>query len=90
MIIDARRLPEGKSIETEVCIIGAGAAGITLARELVGQEFQVVLLESGGFELDRETQLLYEGDNIGLPYFPLNVARLRFFGGSTNHWSNWC
>ena len=90
MFIDARTLAEDQVIETEVCIVGAGAVGITLAREFVGQEFRVCLLESGGLEIDEDTQSLYKGENTGLPYYPLNFTRLRYFGGSTNHWSGWC
>ncbi|MDA2917048.1 GMC family oxidoreductase [Nitrospinae bacterium AH_259_B05_G02_I21] len=90
MLIDARSLPKDKVIETEVCIVGAGAAGIALAREFVGQEFRVCLLESGSLGFEEDTQALYKGENIGLPYFPLHRCRLRFFGGSTNHWDGWC
>ena len=90
MLIDARTVPEGKTIETDICIVGAGAAGITLAREFIGQPFNVCLLESGGLEFDNETQTLYEGENTGHPYFPLVGTRLRYFGGSTNIWGGWC
>jgi choline dehydrogenase-like flavoprotein len=90
MLIDGRTIPEGKTIQTDVCIVGGGAAGITLAREFCGQPFQVCLLESGGLERDEETQSLYSGEIVGLPYTPLAAARLRFFGGTTNHWSGWC
>ena len=90
MLIDARTIPANTHIDTEVCIIGAGAAGITLALEFVAQNFRVCLLESGGLENDAETQALAKGDNVGLPYFSLEVARLRFFGGTTNHWGGWC
>jgi choline dehydrogenase-like flavoprotein len=86
LIIDARSIPNNQAIHTDVCIVGAGTAGITLARELIGQEFQVCLLESGGLEPDRETQSLYWGENIGLPYFTLDTARARYFGGSSNRW----
>jgi choline dehydrogenase-like flavoprotein len=89
MLIDARSIPDKKVIESEVCIIGGGPAGITLAREFIGQPFRVCLLESGGFEFDPDTQLLYRGENVGIPYFPLEAARMRFFGGSTNHWGGW-
>lgn len=89
-MIDARTVPENKTIETDVCIVGAGAAGITLARELIGLPFRVCLLESGGFDADVQTQALYQGDNAGIPYFPLQAARLRYFGGTTNHWDGWC
>ena len=90
VLIDARTVPANKVIETDVCIVGAGAAGISLAREFIDRAFRVCLLESGGLEFDENTQSLYRGENIGLPYAPLEVARLRYFGGTTNHWEGWC
>ncbi|TAG95426.1 MAG: GMC family oxidoreductase [Oscillatoriales cyanobacterium] len=88
--IDARTLDNNTLIQGDLCIIGAGAAGISIACELLGTPYKVILLESGGFEYDDETQSLYEGKNIGLPYFALNQSRLRFFGGTTNHWTGMC
>ena len=73
-------------MRADVCIVGAGAAGITLARELAGGSHSVVVLESGGFEFAEEEANLYEGAVSGLPYH-LTGSRLRFFGGSTNHWA---
>ena len=90
MLVDARTIPDNQALETEICIIGGGAAGITLARKFIGQPFRVSLLESGGFEFEQETQSLYEGKSVGLPYFPLHVPRLRYFGGATNHWGGLC
>jgi choline dehydrogenase-like flavoprotein len=90
MFIDARSISKKTVINTDVCIIGAGAAGITLAREFIGQPFRVCLLESGGLEYDAETQSLYKGQNAGHPYYPLEAARARFFGGTTNHWNGAC
>ncbi|HFE67294.1 MAG TPA: GMC family oxidoreductase [Chloroflexi bacterium] len=86
MIIEARSLPQGTIIETDVCIVGAGTAGITLARELIGQDFRVCLLESGGREPDQATQALYQGKNTGLPYYELDTARARYYGGSSHRW----
>ncbi|HEX6630788.1 MAG TPA: GMC oxidoreductase [Gemmatimonadaceae bacterium] len=90
MFVDARSLPDGTRLETDLCIVGAGAAGITLAREFVGGPLRVLLLESGGMTLDADTQRLAEGEVTGLPYFPLIGARLRAFGGTTNHWGAVC
>ncbi len=90
MLIDARTLPDKGTIDAEVCIIGAGAAGITLAREFSGRPFRVCILESGGLQPHSDTQMLSAGANIGLPYFALETARLRLFGGSTNHWGGLC
>jgi choline dehydrogenase-like flavoprotein len=90
MFADARSVPRDTRLDTDVCIIGAGAAGITLALELIGSPFRVTVLESGGFQYETETQDLYQGDSIGLPYTDLNAPRLRFFGGTTNHWGGIC
>ena len=90
MLVDARQLADGTRLEAEVCIIGGGAAGVTLAQALATTPLRTCLLESGGLELADETQSLYEGDNVGLPYFPLDSCRLRYFGGSTNHWAGLC
>jgi choline dehydrogenase-like flavoprotein len=90
MFGDARSVPRDARLETDVCIIGAGAAGITLGLELSGSPLRVTVLESGGLQLEAETQALYEGDSIGLPYSDLGIPRLRFFGGTTNHWGGIC
>ena len=90
MLYDAREVPPGTVVEREVCVIGAGAAGITLALELAGAPFRVALLESGGFEPEPETQDLYRGRVYGRAYPPLHEARTRRFGGSTHCWTGIC
>ena len=91
MLVDARSLSDGVVLDADLCIIGAGAAGITLALEFAGSPVRVILLESGGLEFESNTQGLYDGRaSDGLPYFPLDVTRLRYFGGSTNHWGRLC
>jgi choline dehydrogenase-like flavoprotein len=89
LLVDARTVAEDLIIETDVCIVGAGAAGITLAKEFSGRAFRVWLLESGGFDFDRHTQDLFQGENLGFS-IPLDLQRLRYFGGATNHWGNYC
>ena len=86
MIIDARSLPPDEVLETHVCIVGAGPAGITLAREFANQNFQVCLLESGGLDFDSETQSLADGIVIGDPYPEISQTRLRQFGGTSHFW----
>lgn len=88
--IDARDLPEGSLIEADVCIVGAGAAGISMAMEFIGTPLDVVLLEGGGFDVEGRMQELYEGEIIGQPYYPLRAARLHAFGGTTGHWAGFC
>ena len=74
----------------DVCVIGAGPAGITLARRLADAGAEVALMEAGTLEITAESQEIYEGEIAGLDYFPLDAARLRFFGGTSNHWGGWC
>lgn len=88
-LIDADQLGDGDVIRGDVCIIGGGPAGITLARSLERNGMDIVLLEGGGEVLQREMQDLYVGENVGEPYYPLDVTRLRLLGGSTNHWEGY-
>src|SRR5262249_2786020 len=81
MQIDGRWVPNGREVTADLCIVGAGAAGITIALGLAGTSLRIALVESGGFDLDPDTQALARGDSTGLPYFPLETARLRCFGG---------
>jgi choline dehydrogenase-like flavoprotein len=90
VLADARAVPSDSLIHCDVCIIGAGAAGITIAREFLGSATQVVLLESGWLEPDDATQALYQGSVTAQPYFALDASRYRYFGGSTNLWTGEC
>jgi Choline dehydrogenase and related flavoproteins len=90
MHTDARTLESGTVLEGDLCIVGAGAAGITLALEWVHSPLRVILLEGGGFDLEPWVQDLYRGDVIGRPYYPLHAARLHYFGGTTGHWTGFC
>src|SRR5690349_38371 len=90
MFIDARGVGSGTVVEADLAIVGAGAAGISLASELIGAGFRIAVLESGGLDFAWPTQALYAATNIGLPYYALDVCQLRYFGGSTNAWGGWC
>jgi len=86
-IIDARTVPTGTVLEADICVIGAGAAGVTVAQELATAGRRVCLVESGGFEQDPETQSLYDLDSVGYPQRPNFMSRARYFGGSCNLWA---
>lgn len=90
MIIDSRELPDGATVDADLCIVGAGAAGITLAREFLGRGTRVAVIESGDLEPDPDTQALYQGTVSGFRYEHPDTMRLRYFGGSTNHWAGNC
>jgi choline dehydrogenase-like flavoprotein len=74
----------------DYCIIGAGPAGITCARELASKGRRILLIEGGDREWSLDSQSLYEGETIGDKYFDLDACRLRYFGGTSNHWTGWC
>ncbi|HVU15924.1 MAG TPA: GMC family oxidoreductase [Candidatus Didemnitutus sp.] len=90
MHIDARTLDNGSLIEGDLCIIGAGAAGISIAREFFGTAVKVILLEGGGLDYDLRVQKLYDGKTTGQPYYPLMSSELHYFGGTTGHWAGMC
>ena len=73
----------------DYAIIGAGPAGITVARKLSQAGLKVALLEGGGQGPSIESQALYEGAASGLPY-DLDLSRLRYFGGASGHWTGMC
>ena len=86
MISDARELAAGQQVEGDVCIVGAGPAGITVARELIGNGARIWLLESGGRDVERRAQRLNRGQSVGYPIHLPHQSRVRAFGGTTRHW----
>ena len=90
MLEDFNTCTQSAEFEADVCIVGGGAAGVTLAAELIAAGREVLLLESGGLDYDPEIQDQMRGDSIGFPYYPLDNSRLRFFGGTTAIWGGRC
>ncbi len=86
MEIDGRTIGPNEVLQADICIIGAGTAGMTLAHTFINHGCEVLLLESGGLKPEKQSQLLSFGENVGHPYFPLDTARPRGLGGSTNRW----
>lgn len=82
-----KRMDPGRA---DVCIVGGGAAGITLALELVGSDLDVVLLESGGESAEHSYRGIYRlvpGETIRLT---TDESKPSYFGGSTNYWFGNC
>lgn len=93
MHINAQVFDEGQQVQSKVCIVGAGAAGITLALRLAELKIPAILLESGDFDLSSNVQQLYDGqvdEGTPFPAHYLKTSRLRYFGGTTNHWGGYC
>jgi choline dehydrogenase-like flavoprotein len=91
MIDDLTAIENGRTLEVDVCIVGAGAAGIAVAREFANDGFRrVLVLESGGKEVDGETEVLNSGEVAGAPFNGLTDGRRRGFGGTTSAWGGQC
>lgn len=101
MFLDLKTLPDDHRIDCDLCIVGGGAAGISIAREFMNSGVRVCVIESAE-EYDDKSQKLYAGAKQpsrkrarsienGVHYGALALhSRLRFFGGSTNHWGGYC
>jgi choline dehydrogenase-like flavoprotein len=88
--MDARSVPAGTTIETDLAIIGGGPTGIALALALANTPIRILMLESGDANYNATTQALYAGKETGVPYIKLDAGRLRYLGGSSNHWGGYC
>ena len=90
MIIDLEKIDNTKSLEADICVIGAGVAGQTVAASLKDTKLKIVLLESGGKDFRRDTENLSHGENVGLDYYDLKTSHLRLFGGTAAVWGGRC
>jgi choline dehydrogenase-like flavoprotein len=86
LIEDFSKLNDGTSVTADICIIGAGAAGITIAREFLGTRCKILVLEGGGFDPEADSQKLFESEVVGLPNTSVHDGRARVFGATTTLW----
>ena len=89
MLEDLERPTTNPRSKYDVCIVGAGPAGITIARELAETGWSILLAESGGLTESRHTQDLNVGDSVGHPA-RMHEGRHRVFGGSATKWGGRC
>ncbi|WP_244755866.1 GMC oxidoreductase [Pseudoxanthomonas helianthi] len=90
VIVDFRDRSSTTDIEVDLCIIGAGPAGITIARGFLGGATSVCLVESGGIDAENRVQELNSAASIGPLRFDARNSRLRAFGGSSEVWGGGC
>lgn len=83
------RIEPDAVIDCDVCIAGAGAAGLTLAQALDGCGLKICVLEGGGLNIDPAAQALFEGESIGEP-MAVPQGRYRVLGGATRKWTGRC
>ncbi len=91
MKFDSAELLDGQVLHADICIVGAGAAGITIALELIATGLDVVVLESGGLDPEAHIQALYAGTvEDSRLHSPPDRYRQRRFGGTTTIWGGRC
>jgi len=88
VIIDSAKLNKKTPITADVCVMGGGVAGITLANELSKSGLSVVLLEAGGEKADSSVQDGARAVSVSPTYPDPHESRLRMLGGTSNHWAN--
>jgi len=98
MVIDSYEIPNEHVVDTDLCIVGGGMAGIAMAHELKRSGLGVVVLESGGMEYEGLSQALYQGkgelsgDGVASKDMSnyLVTSRFRQLGGAGNKWGGKC
>ncbi len=86
MILDISEVDAGLPISCDLCIVGSGAAGITMAREFIGTSYSVVVLEGGGRSFEAASQDPYRSEVVGLEH-SVHEGRVRVVGGTTTLWA---
>lgn len=91
MIEDARLIPPGTCLEADLCIVGGGAAAISLALGYMKSGRSVILVPGGGPHQTASCIDLYRG-KVDPPgsHEPLEENRLRMWGGTTTVWGGRC
>lgn len=75
----------------DLCIAGTGPAGMSVALKVAKAGGRVLLLEAGGLGPTSESAEIYRGRSIGtITYNHIDKCRLRYFGGTSGHWSGLC
>ena len=86
MILKNKNIENHTKFNTEICIIGSGMAAQILASNIKNK--QILIVESGKFNLDHKVQELNDIEQIGLSFRKNHKNRLRQLGGSANLWAN--
>lgn len=89
MIANGSKLKPGAILDYDICIVGSGPAGISLALELAATQKRICILEAGGYKASQtEINEFLSGENVGLPYKLLD-SRSRQFGGTSDKWAGY-
>jgi choline dehydrogenase-like flavoprotein len=87
MLVDARTVPSGTVLTADVCVVGSGPAGVTVALDLVAAGLTVAVLESGGRGADVAADRLQHAADGMLFGTVDQISGTRRVGGNANLWS---
>jgi choline dehydrogenase-like flavoprotein len=91
MIDSAADIVRDAVLQADICIVGGGPAGITLALRLAGSGKRVLVLESGEMAPDEAVQALNVGEVADETlHSPPDKYRQRRLGGGTTIWGGRC
>ncbi len=85
-LMDITHYKTGAVIDVDVCIVGSGAAGISVAREFLGTRASILVLEGGGEKYEATSQDCYRSLVVGFPHGGIHRGRMRVLGGTTTLW----
>lgn len=75
----------------DICVVGTGPVGISLALDLARSGRSVLLLESGDLRATQRAQRLSDADIVDTRvHVPMDVAVHRGLGGASNLWGGRC
>jgi choline dehydrogenase-like flavoprotein len=87
MLVDLEEIEaQPRPIRSQVCIIGAGVAGHSLAQRLGAAGIGVALLEAGGRFIEERSQRIYHARMARLTHDGTHEGRFRLLGGTSTRW----
>jgi len=90
MFLNFSDIANNNLIEFDICIVGSGPAGLSVAHELNNTDINVIVLESGGIEPDADYSELNKGISTGPRELDTQNSRIRCFGGASRIWAGVC
>jgi len=89
-ILDLNHLEDSSLLQADLCIVGTGPAGLSIAKQFARRNVNVLLLESGGLEQEPDTQALYDIESAPPRLISQDSLRMRIVGGSSRIWTGRC
>ena len=84
-LIEGRSLAEGTTLRADVCLVGAGPAGLAAAQQLARSGIEVVVLEAGSASPPEGGEAVGSTRNVGIDY-DIAASRAGGVGGSALRW----